>query len=87
LGLALVFLQCSHNLTREYYTTFVLAGGVVEAGSTLALVALPLAEAALVAGEAAAVEGGQEVRAEAAIPTRARLALVHLSLAPEQRAI
>ncbi len=38
----------------------------------------------LEAGQTGAVEGGPEVGAEAAVPTRARLAFVHLSLAPDQ---
>ena len=38
----------------------------------------------LEAGQTGAVERGPEVGAEAAVPTRARLAFVHLSLAPDQ---
>ena len=63
-------------------STFVLAGGLVEAGSALALISLLLAEPALVAREAGAVEGGPEVGTEGAVAARTRLTLVHLSLAP-----
>jgi hypothetical protein len=38
----------------------------------------------LESGQTGAVERGPEVGAEAAVPTRARLAFVHLSLAPDQ---
>jgi hypothetical protein len=63
-------------------STFILAGGLVEAGPAIALVPLALAESPLEAGQTGAVEGGPEVGAEAAVPTRTRLTLVHLGFAP-----